>query len=101
MKKATVFLLVSASMIVLSGCAGSNLGFFQSAGGGYALVNPPFPSAIKNVSARGICLPISSRSSLNIDVECIFDYVQGDSTLEAQYLRDDFTNPWIRWNIDF
>jgi hypothetical protein len=97
----TVFLMVSAMVIFLSGCAGSGYALFQTTGTANALVNPPFPAPLQNTADRGIHLSISNRSSLNIDVECILDYVQGEPMVETQYLQDNFMNPWIRWNIAF
>ena len=99
--KKTLFLMVVAMVISITGCAGSGCSFFRTAGAANALVNPPFPSPLKSTSDRGIHLSISHRASLNIDVEGILDYVQGDPTVENPSLRDDFMNPWIRWSIAF
>jgi hypothetical protein len=101
MMKKTLFLMVSTVVILLSGCAGSGHGLFRTNGAGNALANPPFPSALRNADNRGVCLPLSKRLSLNIDVECILDYVQGESPVEPVYLQNDFMNPWIRWNVNF
>jgi hypothetical protein len=99
--KKTLFLMVAAMVILITGCAGSGHGFLRAAGGDNALANPPLPTSFKNLADRGIRLCISRRCSLNIDVEDILDYVQGEPTVITQSLRDDFMTPWIRWNIAF
>lgn len=46
-------------------------------------------------------MPISANSSLNIDVECILEYVQKDAAFGAANERSDFLNPWVRLNFSF
>lgn len=96
--KKIYFSMVPALMILLSGCNGSSYGLLRSAGIGDAMVNPPLPLPLKSKDDRGICLSISTRSSLRIDVECILDYVQGASEFG---LKEPYMNPWIRWDVSF
>jgi hypothetical protein len=99
--KKTVFLMVAAMVILLTGCAGSGYGLVRITGAGNALVNPPLPAPLKNTAEHGIRLSLSNRSSLNIDVEGILDYVRGEPLVETHSLRENFMNPWIRWNMAF
>ncbi|MBC2709873.1 MAG: hypothetical protein HGJ94_02325 [Desulfosarcina sp.] len=87
--------------ILLSGCTGSSYGLFRTTGTGNALVNTDTPTPLKGDNDRGVCLSISPRSSLDIDVDCILDYVQGESTFGPENKRRDFLNPWICWNFSF
>lgn len=100
--KKTVFLMVVAAIVIsLTGCAGSGYDLARITGAGNVLVNPPLPAPLKNTAAHGIRLSISNRSSLNINVEGILDYVQGDPMVETQSLRDHSIHPWVRWRLDF
>lgn len=92
--------MVVAMVILITGCAGS-VGFFRTAGAANALVNPPLPAPLKGTTEHGIRLFISHRASLNIDIEGILDYVQGEPIVQTPSLRDDFNNPWIRCNLAF
>jgi hypothetical protein len=99
--KKTLFLMIAAMVILITGCAGSGYGLLRTTGAGNSLINPPLPVPLKNSAHSGIRLTISNRLSLNIDVEDILDYVQGEPMVETQSLRDEFMNPWIRWDIAF
>ena len=101
MKKA-IFLMLSGMMILFCGCtAGSSYGLLNGAGPGYALTNSNTHPPRKVADDRGICLPISAVSSLNIDVESILEYVQGDSTFDPADERSDLLTPWISLNYSF
>lgn len=99
--KKIVFLILSVMVILFSGCAGSSHGLFRTAGTGKALINTNTPAPLKIDEHRGVCLPISTRSSLGINVECIFDYAQGESTLGPKDEQRDVMNPWINWIFSF
>lgn len=99
--KKTVFLMVSAMAILCCGCStGSGYGSLRTAPPGNALMNTNTIPTLEGSHDRGVCMPISANSSLNIDVECILDYVQGDA-FDAANEQDDFLNPWIRLNYSF
>lgn len=98
--KNTVFLILSTMAILFCGCStGSSYGLLGTTGN--AMINsnthPPFEIA----DGRGVCLPISTKSSVNIDVECILDYVQSDAIFDPADGRIDLLDPWIRLNYSF
>jgi len=102
--KKTVFLMVPVLAILLSGCIGSTGSLFRAGGVDYARIsgNPPIP--INREDAPGLRLSISPRSALNIDVECILDYVQGDSTFSPEERTFDTItplSPWIRLDFSY
>ena len=94
--------MLSAMTILFCGCtAGSGYGLLKAAGPGYALINSNTHPPLKAADDRGVCLPISAKSSLNIDVECILEYVQGDSAFDPADERSDLLTPWISLNYSF
>lgn len=100
----TVFLMVPVMAILLSGCIGSTGNLFRAEDGSYARIsgNPPMPQS--NEDAPGLRLAISTRSAINIDVECILDYVQGDSTFSTEERNCDTItplSPWIRLDFSY
>ncbi len=99
--KKTAFLLLSGMAIFLSDCTSSSYELFNVAGTENAVVNPGTPGQLKSSDNRGVNLSISPRSSLNIDVECILDYVQGESAVDPIIERHTFLDPWIRWQIEY
>ncbi|MDX2512307.1 MAG: hypothetical protein QNK25_09695 [Desulfobacterales bacterium] len=99
--KKTVFLILSAMAILFSGCTGPSYDLFKTAGTGNALLNTNPPAPLKGDENRGVCLPISTQSSLTIDVECIFEYVQRESTFGSENERPVYTKPWIGLNLVF
>ena len=100
--KKTVFLMLSAMAILFCGCStGSSNGLLRNASPGDALINTHSHPALEETYEHGVCMPISANSSLNIDVECILEYVQGDAAFGAADERSDFLNPWVRLNYSF
>ncbi|BBO66083.1 hypothetical protein DSCA_00130 [Desulfosarcina alkanivorans] len=99
--KKTVFLMLSGMAIFISGCTGSGSGLYSVTGTRSALINTNTPVPLKNDDIRGVCLSISPRSSLNIDVECILDYVQGEAAFDPTDQQEDLLNPWVRWRYAF
>jgi hypothetical protein len=98
--KNTVFLILSAMAILFCGCStGPNHGLLGTAGNAMINANPLPP--LEAVDGRGVCLPISAQSSVNIDVECILDYVQSGTGFDPADERIDLLNPWIRLNYAF
>jgi hypothetical protein len=102
--KKTVFLMVPVVAILLSGCIGSTGSLFRAGGGSYSLIsgNPPIPHSSEDTP--GLRLFISPRSALNIDVECILDYVQGDTPFSPEERTcDSMTplSPWIRLDLSY
>lgn len=87
--------------ILLSGCTGPGYGLFRTAGTRHALISTNPPAPLKAGDDRGVCLSVSPRSSLTIDVECILDYVQGESVSDPEYKRSDLLSPWLRWHFSF
>ncbi|MCB2146965.1 MAG: hypothetical protein KQI81_10855 [Deltaproteobacteria bacterium] len=100
--KKTVFLVLSAMAILFCGCTtGSGYGLFKTAGPGYALINTNTLPPLNADDGHGVCLSISANSSLNINVECILEYVQGESAFDPANERSDHLNPWFRLNYSF
>lgn len=99
--KKTVFLILSAMVILFSGCAGSNQRLFRTEGSGKAQINTNLPAPLKAEADREFCLRISTQSSLSIDVECIFDYVQGEPPWALEHQWRDNMDPWISLNFSF
>jgi hypothetical protein len=99
MKKA-VFLMLSAMAILFCGCTAGS-GYAPGYAPGYALINSNTHPPLKAADGSGVCLPISAKSSLKIDVECILEYVQGDSTFDPADERTDPLTPWISLNYSF
>lgn len=99
--KKTVFLIISGMAVLLSGCTGSSYGLFETAVTGSAMVNPHTPALLKGGDASKVCLSISPRSSLNIDVQRIFNYVQGDASVNLLDEQEDILNPWVQWHFAY
>ncbi len=101
--KKTAFLIISAVAILLSGCAGSSYDLSRVASIGNAMINtntshPPE----SNDDRGGVCLSLSSRLSLSIDIDGILDYVQGESTFTLENERlSHMSSPWISWNLSY
>ena len=94
----TVFLILTVIAFFFSGCTGSSYGLFRIAP---ALINSNTHPRLKGNPTRGVSLSISPRSSLDIDVKCIFEAVQGESTPDATDDRHDPLNPWVRLTYFF
>ena len=101
MKKNVFFFLPLVMALCMAACGGAHYGLYQPAGIAAALINPSNPSPLKSEGDRGVHLSLSSHTSLNIDVECILDYVQGETPLEVQWDHPQSSNPWIRLNVSF
>lgn len=99
--KHSVFLILSAMAIVFSSCTGSNYPLHTAADIGNAMINSNHPSPLKSDPNCGVYLPISKRSALNIDVECIIDYAQGESTAASRDDRYVTMSPWFRLIISY
>ena len=103
--KKLVFLMTPAAVLLLSGCLGSGTPFLKMNGGndgsGYALTDSKMPEALSRNHGRGVRLCLSNRSAVNIDVECILDYVQGDPVLTPEFETDENLNPWIRFDYSY
>jgi hypothetical protein len=100
--KKTVFLMLSAMAVVLCGCStGSGYGLLKTAGPGNAMIDAQTDPTLAGAHERGVCMPISAHSSLNVDVECILEYVQGDAPFDAADAQNDALNPWVRLNYSF
>jgi hypothetical protein len=99
--KKSVFLMVPAMAILLSGCT-STPGRLQSITGcSQALIhsNRSLPSSSQ--VDRGWHLSISTRSSVNIDVSGIVDYMQGDAPFYSNHYQQDWMHPWVRLNLSY
>jgi hypothetical protein len=102
--KKTVFLMVPILAILLSGCIGSTGSFFRAGGGSYSLISGNTPKPHRGEDAPGLRLFISPRSAINIDVECILDYVQDDSPFSPEERTCDSImplSPWIRLDFSY
>lgn len=94
--------MLSAMTIILNGCSiGSGNGILRTAPPGNALINTNTHPSSEVEHERGVCMPISAHSSLNIDVECILEYVHGESSFDTADEQNNFLNPWIRLNYSF
>ena len=86
--------------ILFCGCStGANHGLLGTTGN--AMINSNTQPPLEAADGRGVCLPISTKSSVNIDVECILDYVQSDAPTDPIDGRVDLLNPWVRLNYSF
>jgi hypothetical protein len=99
--KKTIFLIASGMVVWLSGCTGASYDGYRPGGGAGGLMNsrPSAPIGVKD--DHGLCLALSPRSSVNIDVECILEYIEGDVNLDLLGKQQNLQNPWIRWHFSF
>jgi uncharacterized protein YceK len=99
--KKSVFLIFSMMAIFLSGCTGSTYVLSKTTSTGSAMIDTGAPAPLKGNDNHGVCLSISPRSSLSIDVECILDYVQTAPSADLVNEQEDHLNPWVRWYYTF
>lgn len=99
--KKIVFLTLPVIAILLTACAPSQGLRLAPLGSQPALTDTNAPRSLSDERDRGINLPISAYTSMNIDVEGILDYVQGGSDFEVEFTTNDWLNPWIRFNFSF
>lgn len=99
--KKPILLALSVMAILLMGCGGSSYGLLSTAGPGNALITTNTSPPSKGENDRAVCLSISNKSSLSIDVECILDYVQGDAAIDPNYQQRDLLDPWVQLNYTF
>ena len=98
--KKRVFLILSALAILFCGCStGTGYGLLKA--NSYSMINSNTHPPLGAADCQGVCLPISAKSSVNIDVEGILEYVQKDTVLDQAEAQIDFLNPWIRLNYAF
>jgi hypothetical protein len=100
-KKKGLLLSLLLMVMFLSACSGSACYVSKTNYADTKLIMPAPPASLEGGTHRGIYLTISKRSSLSIDVECIVDYVQGESTLTGEDASIDHVNPWVYWNWYF
>jgi hypothetical protein len=99
--KNSVFLMVPAMAILLSGCT-STPGRLQSiTGSSQALIHSNTSLPSNSQVDRGWHLSISARSSVNIDVSGIVDYIQGDEPYDSNTVRQDGMHPWVSLNLSY
>jgi len=103
--KKLVFLMTPAAALLLSGCLGSGTPFLIMNGGidgsSYAFTDSRRHEALYRNEGRGVRLSLSPRSAVNIDVECILDYVQGDPVFTTEFETDENLYPWIRFDYAY
>ena len=99
--KKFVFFMTPVVALILSGCIGAGCSPVTSGSSSYALTNTKTPEVVYGHDIRGIRFFLSPRSSVNIDVECILEYVQGDAVFSAEYQREESMIPWIRFNYAY
>jgi hypothetical protein len=88
--------------ILFGGCSmGSSYRLPGTDGPGNALINTHTPPMNGETDERGICMPLSANSSLNVDVECILEYVRGEASFDDSEAQSDVPNPWIRLIYSF
>ena len=100
-KKKMAVGMVPALLFFLSACAGPTHHACQTNWPTPHAVNPTLPAPANPNSDRGVYLKISKRASLNIDVECIIDYVQGNLPMTPDAASVNTSSPWIVWDWHF
>lgn len=91
-KKTFYFLGLIAMLVFLTACTGAARLESQTRHLPADSVNPPPPYT---TAERGIQFSISRHSTLNVDVERIVDYVQGESMMVGEDRLEDHNTPWI------
>ena len=99
--KKTILLLFTAMTVLTSACSGTGHGVRENTGYGTSRVIASPPASLDRGAHRGVAFSISDRSSVNIDVEGILDYMQGVSILTTDLAIDYHLDPWISWNVSF
>lgn len=103
--KTSMFMILPAVMlaVAVAGCNATATRYhYRPMAHGPNLVETTLPMPIQTNGDRGVSLPLGNRLSLNIDVECILDYVQGESeTIKNQPLLQEHLNPWLRFSMNF
>ncbi len=98
--KKIVFLVLIQTLFYLSGCSSIHSLLHTS-----AETNSHIAGTTKEMNAidddGDFYLPISTRTSVNIDVECILDYVQGTADVDNITSLPVHAAPWIRYQIRF
>ena len=97
----SVFLILSALMILLCSCTGPNYRLTTTHSMSSWIINSNQPFPMNGDLNGGIHLPISRHSTLSIDVECIIDYARGEPTFGSQDERRLSLNPWGRYVFNF
>lgn len=94
--------MLSAMAILFCGCAtGPGYGLFRTAAHGNAWINTNTQPPLRIADDDGVCLSLSAKSSLNINIECILEYVRRDATFDQADEQNDRLNPWISFNYSF
>ena len=99
--KKSFFLIIPAMAILMASCTASLDSQFIAPDNRHARFNSDAPVTLDRHGDAGLHLILSPRSSLNIDVEGILDYVQGSESFGPEYDREDRLDPWIRLNLSF
>ena len=103
--KKMIFLTTPVLALLLAGCLSSGNPWMKIDGdsyaAGYGLINSKTPETLLGNQSRGVRLSLSPRASISIDVECILDYVQGDSVFTPEYETNDHLNPWFRFDYAY
>ena len=100
-KKKMAFSMVPALFFFLSACAGPTNHAYQINWPEPHVVSPTLPAPANPSTGRGVYLRISKQASLNINVECIIDYVQGNLPMAADAASLNTSSPWIVWDWHF
>ena len=101
MTKKAFFLMVPAMAIWFSGCSGVIGSWHPTSVTSCALISSNRPAPLNSYGGSGLHLTLSPRSSVNIDVEGILDYMQGDSSLAPEYEIQNLMDPWIRLEFSY
>jgi hypothetical protein len=99
--KQAFFLMVAAMAILLSGCTGATGNWQRTSGIGCALISSNTPTPLNSRGGSGLHLTLSPRSSVDIDVEGILDYMQGASNLAPEFEIQNLMDPWIRLEFSY
>jgi hypothetical protein len=99
MKKRILFALISMFFIV-SGCSGTGYQAFHLADSKNALINSTKPTE-EELQDFGLRLPLSQRSSVDVDVEGIIDFLKGTGLEDQLSQQQIIHDPWVCFTASF
>ena len=102
--KKKLFLITPVLALLMAGCISSGTPCMKADGdshSNYALTNTRTPRTLNGNETRGVRVSLSPRSSVNIDVECILDYVQGGPVDTPEFETTNHLYPWFRFEFAY
>jgi len=103
MKKKNLWIVAAAVLaIVLTGCNATMSRTYRFSPAGSSMVETNSPIPMDRQVERGVTLSLGRKTYMNIDIECILEYMQGESDpIENQPIIQNDRYPWIRFSMDF